>query len=114
MFDGYRGFAGEEKYQLDVVALLACNHCYLLSACVPSALIQDVMFSNHDVSTAGTFGRKQMQKPFEDATYALKVGELSEIVDTDSGVHVILRTAWGEDHTVSRVSGFQLALMAFY
>jgi parvulin-like peptidyl-prolyl isomerase len=34
-----------------------------------------------------------MQKPFEDATYALKVGELSEIVDTDSGVHVILRTA---------------------
>jgi hypothetical protein len=35
-------------------------------------------------------------------------------VDTDSGVHVILRTAWGEDHTVSRVSGFQLALMAFY
>lgn len=23
---------------------VACNHCYLLSACVPSALIQDVMF----------------------------------------------------------------------
>jgi NIMA-interacting peptidyl-prolyl cis-trans isomerase 1 len=33
-----------------------------------------------------------MQKPFEDATYALKVGELSGIVDTDSGVHIILRT----------------------
>lgn len=28
-----------------------------------------------------------------DATYALKVGELSGIVDTDSGVHIILRTA---------------------
>eukprot|EP00262_Sarcandra_glabra_P009550 TRINITY_DN23973_c0_g1_i1.p1 TRINITY_DN23973_c0_g1~~TRINITY_DN23973_c0_g1_i1.p1 ORF type:complete len:120 (-),score=18.53 TRINITY_DN23973_c0_g1_i1:262-621(-) len=40
----------------------------------------------------GSFGRGQMQKPFEEATYALKVGEISEIVDTDSGVHIILRT----------------------
>ena len=41
----------------------------------------------------GPFGRGQMQKPFEDATYSMKVGELSEPVDTDSGVHIILRTA---------------------
>eukprot|EP00009_Paramoeba_aestuarina_P003377 CAMPEP_0201521680 /NCGR_PEP_ID=MMETSP0161_2-20130828/15582_1 /ASSEMBLY_ACC=CAM_ASM_000251 /TAXON_ID=180227 /ORGANISM="Neoparamoeba aestuarina, Strain SoJaBio B1-5/56/2" /LENGTH=147 /DNA_ID=CAMNT_0047920361 /DNA_START=83 /DNA_END=526 /DNA_ORIENTATION=- len=41
----------------------------------------------------GYFGRGEMQKPFEDATYALKVGELSEMVDTASGVHIILRTA---------------------
>ncbi|KAI0348179.1 rotamase-domain-containing protein [Trametopsis cervina] len=41
----------------------------------------------------GSFGRGQMQKPFEDATYGLKVGEMSDVISTDSGVHVILRTA---------------------
>ncbi|KAG8368150.1 hypothetical protein BUALT_Bualt15G0015100 [Buddleja alternifolia] len=41
----------------------------------------------------GPFGRGQMQKPFEDATFGLKVGEISDIIDTDSGVHIILRTA---------------------
>ncbi|CAI5737359.1 unnamed protein product [Hyaloperonospora brassicae] len=41
----------------------------------------------------GPFGRGMMQKPFEDATFALAVGELSDVVDTDSGVHIILRTA---------------------
>ena len=40
----------------------------------------------------GRFGRGSMQKPFEDATYALKVGELSGVVDTASGVHIIKRT----------------------
>jgi len=41
----------------------------------------------------GMFGRNQMQKPFEEASFVLKVGEMSDIVDTDSGVHIILRTA---------------------
>ncbi len=41
----------------------------------------------------GDFGRGQMQKAFEDATYNLRVDEMSEIVDTDSGLHLILRTA---------------------
>mmetsp|Transcript_543 Transcript_543/g.901 ORF Transcript_543/g.901 Transcript_543/m.901 type:complete len:112 (-) Transcript_543:43-378(-) len=41
----------------------------------------------------GPFGKGAMQKPFEDATFALQVGQISEPVVTDSGVHLILRTA---------------------
>jgi NIMA-interacting peptidyl-prolyl cis-trans isomerase 1 len=41
----------------------------------------------------GSFGRGKMQKPFEDASFGLQVGELSEVVSTDSGVHIIYRIA---------------------
>ena len=41
----------------------------------------------------GWFGRGQMQRPFEEATYALQPGQMSGIVSSDSGVHLILRTA---------------------
>lgn len=41
----------------------------------------------------GAFSDGMMQKPFQDASFALKVGEMSGIVDTDSGLHLILRTA---------------------
>jgi len=38
------------------------------------------------------FPRGKMQKPFEDAGFALEVGEISGVVDTDSGIHIIKRT----------------------
>ncbi|KAG7967954.1 hypothetical protein I3843_08G127000 [Carya illinoinensis] len=62
------------------------------------AKFEDIASRSSDCSSAkrggdlGPFGRGQMQKPFEEATYALKVGEISDIVDTDSGVHIIKRT----------------------
>ena len=40
----------------------------------------------------GVFGRGKMQRAFEEAAFALEVGQLSGPVETDSGVHLILRT----------------------
>ncbi|VDB86440.1 unnamed protein product [Peniophora sp. CBMAI 1063] len=49
--------------------------------------------SHRNGGDLGVFGAGQMQKAFEDAAFALRVGEMSGVVSTDSGVHLILRTA---------------------
>ena len=41
----------------------------------------------------GMFGHGAMQKAFEEASFALNVDEMSKVVDSDSGLHVILRIA---------------------
>lgn len=58
----------------------------------------DVASTYSDCSSArregdlGPFSRGQMQEEFEDEAFKLKVGQLSDPIETISGYHIILRT----------------------
>jgi peptidyl-prolyl cis-trans isomerase NIMA-interacting 1 len=61
------------------------------------ATFEELARTESDCSSAkrggdlGFFGPKKMQPAFEEASFNLKIGELSGIVETSSGVHVLLR-----------------------
>jgi NIMA-interacting peptidyl-prolyl cis-trans isomerase 1 len=61
------------------------------------ATFEELARTESDCSSAkrggdlGFFGRKKMQPAFEAAAFGLQVGEMSGLVDTNSGVHVLLR-----------------------
>lgn len=40
----------------------------------------------------GTFVRGQMVKAFSEAAFELRVGQISEVIETPYGYHIILRT----------------------
>jgi NIMA-interacting peptidyl-prolyl cis-trans isomerase 1 len=61
------------------------------------ATFEELARTESDCSSAkrggdlGFFGPKKMQPTFEKASFDLKLGEMSEIIETSSGVHVLLR-----------------------
>ncbi|TID29522.1 hypothetical protein CANINC_001917 [Pichia inconspicua] len=60
--------------------------------------LQALAVDNSDCSShakegdLGFFGKGEMQPSFEKAAFALQIGELSDVVESDSGVHLIQRT----------------------
>jgi NIMA-interacting peptidyl-prolyl cis-trans isomerase 1 len=70
----------------------------VLAASPQADIFEKIASQQSDCSSAkkagdlGFFTREKMMKPFSDAAFALKVGEISDIVETDSGIHIIKRT----------------------
>ena len=76
---------------------LATLKSYRERICMGEVTFEALASTESDCSSAkhggdlGYFNKGQMQPPFEEAAFALDVGQLSGPVWTDSGVHIIKR-----------------------
>ena len=65
----------------------------------PAGFAELARKQSEDTGSAGQggdldfFGRGAMVKPFEDAVFAMKVGEISPVIESDFGYHIITLTA---------------------
>jgi len=89
----------EEKITRTKEEALALIHDYKDKIKQGVSTLEELATELSDCSSAkrggdlGFFARGAMQKPFEEASFRLQVGQMSDVVETDSGVHLILRTA---------------------
>jgi len=78
---------------------LLAFHKEIIEADNPAEKLAELASTESDCSSAkrggdlGDFGPGMMQKAFEDAAFGLSVGEVSGVVDSDSGLHIVIRTA---------------------
>lgn len=62
------------------------------------AQFEELAKANSDCPSArkggdlGEFARGQMVGPFEDSAFGMEIGQVSEVVETDFGYHLITRT----------------------
>ena len=85
----------------------------VLARKTPAGFAELARKNSEDSGTAGQggdldfFGRGAMVKPFEDAVYAMKAGEISNVVESDFGYHVIQLVALrgGEKQPFDKVRG---------
>lgn len=61
--------------------------------CREHSMCSSALKGGNNAGDLGWFKRAKMQKAFSDPAFALKVDQLSDIVSTDSGIHIIWRTA---------------------
>lgn len=79
----------------------------------------DLAVSESDCSSArkrgdlGFFGKGQMQKEFEDAAFALNPGQMSGVVETASGVHLIQRFVEEDSQSCRHTDDWQNSVIDF-
>ena len=60
-------------------------------------------------STWIRFGRGKMTKSFEEACFNMSLNEISDIVSSDSGLHIIQRRGWNACIALNEIQEFKEA-----